>query len=412
MPNRIISFASVLVPCLLLAACADQADDPAPEAAPAIVDHGDGTFSYANAEGRDQSTTQQRGALTYAYAGQARYAWVPTPKTKLEYDVAPPASTSEIDELGMLREDEDGSLWKVTGIEMDTLRAQFAAHAAGSEEVALGLDAERPFLRKVPLVEEPVGTHRTIEAHSWSNESCGNHFYMNDDDRAQVSPTGSPRRKAVVEIRVNGATQCTGTILRSQWVLTAAHCLFDANDVLIPRSQMTVKRWDGVDSSNLTLVNRFIDSGFTSPGVDPKDDWALLKLTSALVAPFEDMDISSASDSTLNGLAHANNIAFPQFAPECDNNDIGGTVDAMWNNTAGELGALYSEKVNFKIDGGPGHSGSPVFYCPASGDGSCSGTDAAFVIAVWSGWNGFETTMVGAKGASHHDSAIATMDNN
>jgi V8-like Glu-specific endopeptidase len=85
----------------------------------------------------------------------------------------------------------------------------------------------------------------------------------------------------------------------------------------------------------------------------------------------------------------------------------------MWMNTAGELGAIYADKVNFKIDGGPGHSGSPVFYCPnGNNDGECDGDEQGFVIAVWSGWNGFETTMVGAKGPSHRTSAIATMDNN
>lgn len=393
----------LLVP-VLLAACTD------PEPAPNVIDHGDGTYSREAQAGRDATTTKRTGALSWSYAGQARHSWLALPMRSMSYVVTEARVESTEEQVrALVREDADGSLWRVSGVDMPVVHGQIAKHDAES------IDRDHPRKKTrtthaTPAVE-PVGSIRTIQTSSWSGSSCDNHYYMGDDDRVRVDATSSSRRKAVVDVRISGATACTGVILRSEWVLTSAHCIFDSNLNLIDRTTMTVARWDGVGSTINSLSGRVWDGGYTTTW-DPKDDWALLKLATPLTAPFSDMDISGATDTTLANVDHIDNLAFPAFAPNCSDNINGSIVDDMWLNSVGELGSIYNEKINLKIDGGPGHSGSPVFFCPNDGDDECTGDETAFVIALFTGWNGFETTMVGPKGPSFRDTATTAMDNN
>lgn len=437
---------------LLVAACAESSTTP-----PSVVDHGDGTYSLAPPEDVDVTTTRREGALTWRYAGQARHSRNPKPITEHTYVAA--ARTQTTDEqriLGTIREDDDGSRWIVSAVDMPKVRDMVAARDAASGEVARGLTVDDPN-RKV-TAEEPVGRRMTIKPNSWVFDDCDNsgglfatdddnHYWETTDNRIAVGADSS-RRKAMVQIgRVipgvncpyNGdyvacladpdpeisvdwckshvlncqnqeshtSAVCTGTILRQNFVVTAAHCVYDDNNLSIANSSIKVKRVDGVDDGWLPVSSKFIDAGF-NPEWDPSDDWVLLKLTAPLTAPFFDMDISGASDTTLSNLSQVSNLAFPAFAPNCTSN---GSVGMFLAN--GDLGAIYSARVNFQLDGGPRHSGSPIFFCPGGNNNdTCEDDEKGFIVSVWTGWNGFETTMVGAKGPEQRTGAIAIMDSN
>ncbi|MEZ4364437.1 MAG: trypsin-like serine protease [Kofleriaceae bacterium] len=395
---------------LVAAGCINTTESPS---SGSVIEHEDGTYSLAPPAGRGQGSTVRKGALTWSYVGQARHTRDPQPMHTMEYVTAAPTPIDEREQVrSMMWEDEHGSIWRVGEADMGQVRALLAARDADSAETRLGLT--KPGAQVAPQAVEEPGRRVRIDTMSWTGSTCGNHYYMGDDDRVQVSGSSSTRRKAIVEVRVSGQTACTGVILRDRWVLTAAHCIFDsATNLLIDRSAMSVRRWDGVDTTPIhSLSGRVWDAEFTSPGTDPKDDWALLHLSTSFQAPFYDMDISAASDTTLSNLTGVVNLAFPAFAPYCTSNATGNVVDAMWMNDVGELGAIYNRKINLKIDGGSGHSGSPVFYCPDGNINVCAGTEKGFVISVWSGWNGFETTAVGAKGPEFRAAAIAAMDAN
>jgi len=408
--NRLRCFTATIVVLFLVLPTLSLGAQPDPAQR---LDQGDGSYSFAAPIGITSLSTIKRGALTWRYGGQAKYSWNPDPRpmSNMTYTVQPEKKLSEKESyMDLMYEDEQGSLWKVSDVDLVLARAQLSELNANSDEKLKLSGNASPTLNRPDTPMEKIGDIINITTYSWTGSSCDNHYYMGDDDRVEVDSTSSSRRRAMVEVRVSNKTACSGVIVQDDAVLTSAHCIFDDNNNLIDKDLMTVVRWDGVEPSPIHgLRGRAWDGGFTSAGTDPKDDWALLHLSTALTAPFDYMALSQASDDTLKNIDHIDNLAFPKYAPYCNSNLNGFTVQGLWLNSVGQLGKVYSRKVNLKLDGGPGHSGSPVFYCPSGSSDACSGTERAYVISVFSGWNGVETTMVGPKVAEFREQANSVL---
>ena len=74
------------------------------------------------------------------------------------------------------------------------------------------------------------------------------------------------------------------------------------------------------------------------------------------------------------------------------------------------IASITSKRLRLKLDGSPGHSGSPIYYCPAGDDNVCGSGEKGFVIGVFAGWNSATDRHVGPKSASFRDAALAFLN--
>jgi len=393
----------------------EQAEREAGLPEPQRVDNGDGTWSYALDEGFRSDVELRGKVIAWEYDGQATFSNDPTLGGERTFVVQEPREEDPEDSLLQRRRlDARGRWWKVVDVDHDAwARATERGPDELEEEESLALSG--PVEPKEP--DNDPGTKVTWQPMSWQHSSCEpggglnpNEAHFWDSDGRYAPSNLTKRQKTAVQIRHNGSFVCSGVILRSREVLTAAHCVSDDNNNPLPNSSITVRRFDNGEirtADDIDLPNSYTGGSVDGGGTDFADDWAIIELQSSWSSGYEDMDMSSAPDSTLSGLDRVQNLAFPWFFPLC----LDSWGAQLTHNTEFEpIASIHNKKLRFKIDGTPGHSGSPLYYCPEGDNNICGGGEKGFVIGVFAGWNTTNNRFVGPKSAHFFDDAQAFMD--
>ena len=368
-----------------------------------IVDNGDGTWSYALPEGFDPATRVQGKLVTWRYEGQARHSWEPTFGAERSFTVPEPgAGRSHRERLEDLRRvDRQGRIWSVEAIDED---AWLAAMQPDDESDWVAPSLDEPIAEDDDLAPGTVVRWKPM---SWDHRDCvagsggvfspnEGHFWDGDGRDAKSSSWASrtDRQKSAVFIQSNGTQICSGVMVRSDQVLTAAHCVSDDNNNRVSTASITVCRAAGDcrNVSDIDFPNSYTGGSGSGGGTDFADDWAVLELSSTWPTT-ETMDLSHASDDKLDDLTKVRNLAFPGYFPYCTL-----TGATLINNIEVEpIAAIKNRKLRFKIDGTPGHSGSPLYYCSAGNDNECLSGQRGKVIGVFSGYNSVNDRFVGPK---------------
>lgn len=380
---------------------------------PTKLDNGDGTWSYALDANFDPATEVQGKLLTWAYAGQADFSNEPQQGGERTFVVREEVpQTAEDKLLDTVRVDIRGRRWTVVDVDHDA----WAAVRAPAPEENEGDEPPDTLPLRAAVDEPAVGTEITWKPMGWTHSSCipggginpnEAHFWDGDSRHEKPNPIG--RQKTAVTVRVNGSAVCSGVILRSREVLTAAHCVSDDSNNHLPVGTVSVARNDIFETRTATDIdfpNSYTGGSGSGGGTDFADDWAIIELDSSWSAGYEDMDMSSAGDGTLDALDKVHNLGFTSFFPLCQ--DTG--LKLLHNVEAEPIAAVLNKKLRFKIDGTPGHSGGPLYYCPEGDNNICGGGEKGFVIAVFAGWNTANNRFVGPKSEFFFDTAQAFMD--
>ncbi|MFT6986558.1 MAG: secreted trypsin-like serine protease [Psychromonas sp.] len=185
---------------------------------------------------------------------------------------------------------------------------------------------------------------------------------------------------AVVSIKSTYRNQhfCGGSLINEQWVLTAAHCMFDSYDLPLRPSEIvaTVGEYD-LNSLPLTPSTN-IAQIFTHPNYDPAqlgNDIALLKLASPVANPtnsmvdLNDTEVLIAQQSPATVIGWGSTVAYESVPPTPDYPDILREVVVPLNTDqqcSNSLGSAYTDQMicaglpEGGVDACQGDSGGPL----------------------------------------------------
>lgn len=368
------------------------------------VSHGDGTYSYKLPDALRTPAQQQRGGLLWRYDGQARFQERPTrAQAQMVYSGGHKRPSFAQDPggyfAGTVSVDKYGRRWVVAGVDQEAVAARVADYdrrVAETEGLEPGLSAEA----SPPSAEEPAGW-ALWRPFGWVTDDCNNDgdddlFRYDADDRSVVSNPMTDRQKKVLLLSTPVGT-CSGTMVDTEWLLTAAHCVTDSNG-----NAYNANTFDACTLGNyqagaqcFAADDVHVGPGYNGSGMD--DDYAVVHLTGQPGVGW--MAISQASDGTIKA-DPGRNVGYPGRKPNCTSNStaaINAGFPALTGYfSSGDVTSLSSTRIKTNVDLSGGHSGGPFYYCPSG----CSAGAAHYLTGVVSGFHSdpLDKYTGGAKG--------------
>lgn len=395
-----------------------------------MEEHADGSRSYVLPQELVPPHRVQGRVLTWEYVGQAKLAEGPLVAESRTFVHRTDAPTERDRLFRVERVDQYGRLWRVVDVDDEAW-----ANAVADYDATHAEDWDTPQSHELldPVPDLVEGTPVTWQPYNWNEWDCTNQVGGFEtkvwEGQSQQPVVDTPnqdhsdRQKTAVRLLVNGVFACSAVLVGQKEVLTAAHCVSTANNTRINPNTVLVCR-DDIDLNGtaadgcIGATDIDLAAGYTGGtdqccGTDFADDWAVIELNSTwLNAGFstaETMGLSAASDGVLANLTRTRNLSFPQFTGGglCTNQN---NTTLHFNNEVEPIAAIYNRKLRMKLDGSPGQSGSPVYYCPSGNDNECLSGQDGFVIAVFSGFNPVVNRFVGPKIPEHRTVILGLMN--
>jgi hypothetical protein len=370
-----------------------------------VVEHNDGTWSYA-----DRWTNHDEiddGTFVWAYVAKVRYPVDPKAAEKFSFVMDDEKPRPLAERMLGHRRYSHGEIWEIVDVHADHLDPELVKSAEADIQ-----DFEAP---------DPREVGRTVEwfPESWTNEDCdgvgGNevHVWDGESRTRKAGPGFTNRQETAVFLNAPfgiGQIGCSGVLLRNRWVLTAAHCVVDAQEnLLVPESDWNVRNVHG-ETVGVDAIHVASGYNYTAIDHDYEDDWALLKLDSTHPTPAGgDMDIYGGSDSDFEDIDEkVHLLGYPSFVLSAAGNCIAGNEDLFHLKNA-KATSTPAGRVRFKSDGAPQQSGAPYYFCPDGADDVCGAGEEGRVVAVHAGFNPVNNRYVGPKASSFRAEALSIM---
>jgi len=339
-------------------------------APPVPIDNGNGTYHYALPAGASTATYWQNG-VEWTYAGQADFpdnpaAW--SVQTNVPGPPDPAVTDFGVGEIvGTIRVDDLGRSWTATTVNMPVIQQAVSAYDQMVDEPYLG------GTETLDLAWDPSVVDYDWHPNSFSFRSCSSNpvkqeALWHSDSRALLVP--NTREKKTVAIFKGDQHICSGVMIDNDSVLTAAHCVVDANLNLADARHMSVCTTGNAEiGSECSSVRSVVPmKGYAG---NSKKDIGVISLNGSHLGTGNWMALSSATASTIRSHSQLHS-GYPFSIPRgniCSNNTVAPVrpdtpYGVLGYTDVGATSKVMSRVMRLESDVGGGESGSPAYFYP------------------------------------------------